>query len=137
MVGRRLPLFATAPGAARVCRVVMKANVRANQSAMLDAEEASLRARLLAILPGAAASLTANWMVTGRPGETPSEDELRSFLTGHSITYGVGYWGGFSTTVAPADGAQSIGVGVFTPQIGVSYNYQNSNWLIYNTNIKL
>ena len=33
----------------------MKANARANQSAMLDAEEASLRARLLAILPGAAA----------------------------------------------------------------------------------
>jgi hypothetical protein len=33
----------------------MKANVRANQSAMLDAEEATLRARLLAILPGAAA----------------------------------------------------------------------------------
>jgi hypothetical protein len=33
----------------------MKADVRANQSrAMLDAEEASLRARLLAILPGAA-----------------------------------------------------------------------------------
>jgi hypothetical protein len=30
----------------------MKADVRANQSAMLDAEEASLRARLLAILPG-------------------------------------------------------------------------------------
>jgi hypothetical protein len=35
----------------------MKADVRANQSrAMLDAEEASLRARLLAILPGAATS---------------------------------------------------------------------------------
>jgi len=32
----------------------MKADVRANQSAMLDAEEASLRARLLAILPGVA-----------------------------------------------------------------------------------
>jgi hypothetical protein len=32
----------------------MKADVRANQSAMLDAEEASLRSRLLAILPGAA-----------------------------------------------------------------------------------
>ena len=35
--------------------VVMKASVRANRSAMLDAEEASLRARLPAILPGAAA----------------------------------------------------------------------------------
>jgi hypothetical protein len=33
----------------------MKVDVHANQSAMLDAEEASLRARLLAILPGAAA----------------------------------------------------------------------------------
>jgi hypothetical protein len=33
----------------------MKADVRTNQSAMLDAEESSLRARLLAILPGAAA----------------------------------------------------------------------------------
>jgi hypothetical protein len=52
MAGRRLPLFATAPGAARVCQIVMKANVRANQSAMLDAEEASMRARLLEILPG-------------------------------------------------------------------------------------
>jgi hypothetical protein len=33
----------------------MKADVRAKQSAMLDAEEASMRARLLAILPGTAA----------------------------------------------------------------------------------
>jgi hypothetical protein len=56
MAGRPLPLFTIARGAARVCQIVMKANVRAKQSAMLDADEASLRARLLAILPGVAAA---------------------------------------------------------------------------------
>jgi len=48
-------LFAPAPSAALVYQIVMKANVRAKQSAMLEGEEASLRARLLAILLGSAA----------------------------------------------------------------------------------
>ena len=50
----------------------MKANVRAKQSAMLDAEEASLRARLLAILPGTAAGGAQLFLNSTNSPKTPA-----------------------------------------------------------------
>jgi hypothetical protein len=50
----------------------MKPNVRAKQSAMLDAEEASLRARLLAILPGAVAGGAQLFLNSTNSPKTPA-----------------------------------------------------------------
>ena len=50
----------------------MKANVRAKQSAMLNAEEASLRARLLAILPGVVAGGAQLFLNSTNSPKTPA-----------------------------------------------------------------
>lgn len=63
----------------------------------------------------ASASLTANWAVD------PSEDALKSFLTGGSASFGFGFIFGIQTTVN-FSGA-SVGIGVFSPQIGGSVSY--------------
>jgi hypothetical protein len=60
-------------------------------------------------------SLTANWAVD------PSPDGLESFLTGWSASFGFGFGFGIQTTVN-FSGA-SLGVGLFSPQVGGSLNY--------------
>jgi hypothetical protein len=67
------------------------------------------------------AAVTANWM---EQSEKPGEEQLNGFLTGNSIGYTAGVWGGFNVTYSPDTGEEAIGFGFVTPQIGVSYNYQ-------------
>jgi len=80
----------------------------------------------------ASASLTVNWI---QQGSTPDEEDLNNFLTGNSLNYTAGFWGGFSTTYSPDTHQTATGYGFATPQIGASYNYQPSN-MIMNTILK-
>jgi len=65
------------------------------------------------------ASLTVNWL---EQLEKPSSEQLCSFLTEHGFSFGAGVVGGVSTSYTPGSG-WAVGSGLFTPQIGVSYNY--------------
>ncbi|MGH7485375.1 MAG: hypothetical protein ACREMY_07185, partial [bacterium] len=48
--------------------------------------------------------------------------ELRNFLTEHGVSVTGGYFIGLTQGYTPGSGA-TTGVGIVTPQIGVSYNY--------------
>ncbi len=63
----------------------------------------------------------------------PTASETHSFLSGHGISVGGGYFGGVNLTISPTnDGTKSaLGVGLYSPQVGASYNY-TPDWLIFN-----
>jgi RHS repeat-associated protein len=54
---------------------------------------------------------------------TPSEDKLKDFLSGHSVNFHGGYWGGFGGTKNLSSGAEAFELGFVTPQAGLSYHY--------------
>jgi hypothetical protein len=58
-----------------------------------------------------------------------SEQQLNNFLSGHGVNGSVGCGPGATGTWSPGNGT-SVGAGVMTPQVGVSYNYTPS-WLIF------
>jgi RHS repeat-associated protein len=53
----------------------------------------------------------------------PTEDDLRSFLTGHGLDAGGGFWGGGAITYSPSTGSSATNLGIFTPQAGGGYTY--------------
>jgi hypothetical protein len=61
-----------------------------------------------------------------RPSK-PTEKQLKDFLSGHSITFGGGYWVGGGITKNLQDGAEAFEYGVVSPQAGISYHY-SSRW---------
>lgn len=78
----------------------------------------------------ASASLTANWMIQSNK---PTSTETYNFLSGHGISVGGGYIGGINVAISPTNSGTktAVGVGLYTPQIGGSYNYTPDN-LIFN-----
>lgn len=58
--------------------------------------------------------------------KTPNRDQLNNFLTGHSINGGLGYYGGASVTYSPSTKSWGGGIGVYSLQVGISYNYTPS-----------
>ena len=67
----------------------------------------------------ASLSVTANWM---NHGGTPSARELGNMLSSFGANAAAGFWGGVSESWTPGAGT-ATGVGLVTPQIGVSANY--------------
>ena len=67
----------------------------------------------------ASASLTANWLIQSK---VPSKEQMNSFLNGHGINVGAGFIGGAAYSYTPGSGS-AIGIGLFSPQVGASYNY--------------
>ena len=59
----------------------------------------------------------------------PSEQQLNDFLSGHEVSGSIGAGPGATGAWSPGNGF-SVGGGVMTPQLGVSYNYTPS-WLIF------
>ncbi len=55
----------------------------------------------------------------------PSSSDTYNFLSGHGISAGGGYIGGGALTWSPTNSGTktAFGLGVFTPQLGASYNY--------------
>jgi len=78
----------------------------------------------------ASASLTANWMLQSKK---PTANETYNFLSGNGISIGGGYYGGLNWSISPTnDGTKdALGIGLYTPQIGASYNY-TPEYLIFN-----
>jgi hypothetical protein len=74
----------------------------------------------------ASGSLTANWL---NQSTQPSEQQLNNFLTGHGVNLGGGYIFGGGESWSPGNGT-ATGIGFYTPQVGISYNYTPSslNW---------
>jgi hypothetical protein len=73
-------------------------------------------------LTGFAVAGTANYVIDGMTRTVRNEDQLASFLSGHSFTGGGGFLTGGHGTWVPGNGF-AIGTGVYTPQIGAAYNY--------------
>ncbi len=67
----------------------------------------------------ASCSLTANWLDRF---STPTPQNLNSFLTANGVSAGGGFIGGGSESYTPGSG-WATGVGLYTPQGGVSWNY--------------
>jgi RHS repeat-associated protein len=65
-------------------------------------------------------SLTANWINQPCP---PSESEIEDFLNGWSVNVGGGYIVGGGETVSIPSGQSATGIGLYSPQIGVSASY--------------
>jgi hypothetical protein len=63
----------------------------------------------------------------------PTASETYNFLSGHGISIGGGYYGGANWTISPANSGtkNALGIGLYTPQIGASYNY-TPDYLIIN-----
>ena len=78
----------------------------------------------------ASASLTANWMLQSNK---PKANETYNFLSGHGISIGGGYYGGVNWAISPTNSGtkDAIGIGLYTPQVGASYNY-TPKYLIIN-----
>ena len=70
-------------------------------------------------------SLTGGWL--NGCDKKPSEERLKSFLSGHSFNLAGGYWGGIGRTWVPGSGSATE-VGLFTPQGGGSYHYSWQKW---------
>jgi len=68
----------------------------------------------------ASVSITANWL---DQSSCPTKEEMSNFLSGHAFNATAGYWGGVSQSWSPSTGGGATGVGLVTPQLGVSYNY--------------
>jgi len=64
-------------------------------------------------------SIQVGWLNQTR---IPSESEVISFLRGHGINFGGGYIVGVSAQYSPEHGTATQ-IGLFSPQMGVSYNY--------------
>lgn len=64
-------------------------------------------------------SFTLNWM---NQTTTPSQAQLSAIVTAHGLNVTGGYFGGVSESYTPGTG-WATGVGVVTPQAGVSYTY--------------
>jgi LysM domain len=79
---------------------------------------------------GVSGSLTANWMLQSNK---PTSTETYNFLSGHGISVGGGYIGGVNFSISPTNSGtkNAIGIGFYSPQVGVSYNY-TPDGLIYN-----
>jgi len=78
-------------------------------------------------------NLSANWLV--QPN-MPSQSDLDDFLTGDGINVGGVYIVGGSYSRSTS-GKTALGVGLYTPQVGASYNYTPStDGFNVNTNIK-
>ena len=65
------------------------------------------------------ASLTANWL---NQDCLPSQTKLADFLSGNGFNAALGFWGGVSESYTPGSGF-ATGIGLVTPQGGISYNY--------------
>ncbi|MCC6287001.1 MAG: hypothetical protein IT249_03885 [Chitinophagaceae bacterium] len=76
-------------------------------------------------------SFTANWL---DQGTVPTAAETNNFLSGHGVSFGGGYVVGVNGAWAPGNGT-SHGAGLYSPQIGASYNYTPSR-LIFQTGTK-
>jgi hypothetical protein len=55
------------------------------------------------------------------------EDELKSLLTNSAFSFTAGYTGGVSYSYAPGAGT-AFGVGIMSPQVGVSANFFSERW---------
>jgi RHS repeat-associated protein len=64
----------------------------------------------------------------------PSREDMYNFLSGHSFSFDIGDSGGFGGTWSPWSGGTTTSwhIGVYTPQVGISYNYTPS-FLIFDT----
>ena len=71
-------------------------------------------------------SVTANWL---SQSNKPDALQLNNFLTSHGVNIGGGYIGGVGLTWSPGNGT-AWGVGLYTPQAGISYNYTPSSYII-------
>ena len=67
-------------------------------------------------LTGFAVAGTANYVIDGMTRTVPNEDQLASFLSGHSITAGGGFITGGHGTWVPGNGF-GLGTGFYAPQI--------------------
>ena len=76
-------------------------------------------------------NVTANWL---NQSGTPSQAQLNNFLTNSGFNGGIGYGIGTCSSWTPGSGT-SVGVGLFLPQSGASYNFTPSS-LDVNTNLK-
>jgi len=81
-------------------------------------------------------SISANWLEQSR---TPSSEELVNFLSGHGFNIGGGFIIGGSLSISPSpypsernNSPRAWGVGLYSPQVGVSYNYVFENGVILN-----
>ena len=54
---------------------------------------------------------------------SPTEGQLRSFLTGHAFNASIGFWGGGAINYSPGTGATATSLGFFSPQAGAGYTY--------------
>jgi hypothetical protein len=75
-------------------------------------------------------SLTANLMLQSTK---PAANETYNYLSGHGISIGGGYYGGVNWAMSPANSGNinALGIGLYTPQVGASYNY-TPDYLIIN-----
>jgi RHS repeat-associated protein len=81
-------------------------------------------------------SLSAHWIATL---DRPSEKDLKNFLTGDSLSVSAGYIGGYQVTYSPHSGLKtpvSVGVGLFSPQVGVSYSGSPPNPTFQHTRLR-
>lgn len=71
---------------------------------------------------GVSGSITGNWMLQSTK---PTSTETYNFLSGHGISVGGGYIGGANWSFSPTNSGtkHALGVGLYSPQGGVSYNY--------------
>jgi len=72
-------------------------------------------------------SLTANWL---NQLKTSTGSQLNNFLSGHGISFGGGNVVGGGVSYSPGNGT-ATSLGLYTPQLGVSYNYTPDE-LIFN-----
>ncbi|MGD9851402.1 MAG: RHS repeat domain-containing protein [Nitrospirales bacterium] len=73
----------------------------------------------VALEPPVSLTCTANWL---NQGNEPSSAELRNFLTEHGVSFSGGAGPMGSLTWSPGNGT-ATGIGLSTPQAGVSYGY--------------
>jgi hypothetical protein len=73
-----------------------------------------------------AGSVTANWLLQ-RP--KPSSNQMYNFLSGHGVSTVGGFIGGVNYSQSPTNSGtqRALGLGLVSPQIGVSYNYTFDN----------
>jgi len=78
-------------------------------------------------LTAVSGSVSANWMLQR---QKPSEKQLNAFLTGNGFSASAGWWvgGNYSTNDPFTNGPTSAGIGVYSPQIGVGWNYTPQTW---------
>ncbi len=53
----------------------------------------------------------------------PTEEQLRSFFTGHGFNASAGFWGGGAINYSPETETTATSLGLFTPQVGGGYTY--------------